>query len=183
MKLLLDFYFTFAKIGLFTIGGGITMFPLMQKELVEKKNWLNETELLDYFTIAQSVPGIIAVNSAILVAYKHRKSLGALFAALGLITPSFLIIVLLASLLSLVQGSRILASAFTGISAAVVALLFNTVLKIGKKTIVNIRSAILAIASFLLVFAFGVSPVIIILSALVLALGWSVIKLKKAPGK
>ena len=183
MKILLEFFITFAKIGLFTIGGGSAMLPLMQKEIVEKKKWVNEETLLDYFTISQSVPGIIAVNLAILAGYKNRKFPGAFFAALGVVTPSFFIIVIIAASLKMVQGSTILTNTFTAISAAVVALLFTTVLKLGKITIKNLRSVVLALSAFVLVAVFKISPATIIPVTLVIGIIWFIIQTKKAEKK
>ena len=95
-KSLINLFMSFFKIGLFTIGGGLAMIPLMEKELINKKRWINDEELLDYYAVGQSTPGIIAVNVATFVGYKQAGIIGGIFATLGIVTPSWIIITILA---------------------------------------------------------------------------------------
>ena len=97
MKEYLKLFFTFAKIGCFTFGGGYAMLPLLQREIVEKNSWAEEEELMDYFAIGQCTPGIIAVNTATFIGYKRKGIIGGIFATLGLIFPSLVIITIIAA--------------------------------------------------------------------------------------
>lgn len=98
IKNLFNLYFSFAKIGTFTIGGGLAMMPMMQSELIEKRKWITDEELIDYYAVGQSTPGIVAVNVATFVGYKQMGIIGGVFATLGMVTPSLVIIMILASL-------------------------------------------------------------------------------------
>ena len=100
MPLLLDLFCAFFRIGLFTFGGGYAMLPLLQREIVEKKKWATEEEMLDYFAVGQCTPGVIAVNTATFVGFKEKKLSGAIFATLGIVSPSLVIITVIAALLS-----------------------------------------------------------------------------------
>ena len=99
MKEYFDLFLTFAKIGGFTFGGGYAMLPIMQKELVEKKDWTTNEELLNYYAVGQCTPGIIAVNVSTFVGYQKKGILGSIFSTLGVVTPSIIIIILIASFL------------------------------------------------------------------------------------
>ena len=98
MKQLLELFLTFAKIGGFTFGGGIAMLPMLQKEIVEKKNWATQEELMDYYAIGQCTPGIIAINTATFVGYKQKGTIGGIVATLGMAFPSVVIITIIAAL-------------------------------------------------------------------------------------
>ena len=98
MPLLLDLFCAFFRIGLFTFGGGYAMLPLLQREIVEKKKWATEEEMLDYFAVGQCTPGVIAVNTATFVGFKEKKLSGAIFATLGIVSPSLVIITVIAAL-------------------------------------------------------------------------------------
>ncbi|MDR1894529.1 MAG: chromate transporter [Spirochaetales bacterium] len=182
MKALFDLSFVFFKIGLWTIGGGYAMVPLMQKELVEKRRWLTETEFLDFFTIAQSTVGIIALNTAILTAYKLKGIPGAIAAVLGFITPSLVIISLIAAFLGRFRESPYMDRAFSGIAAAVTALLLNTVIKVGRNTIKTLPGFLIAAAALAGLRLFKVSPALIILGCLVLGLGLAFLNRRRDRG-
>lgn len=161
----LDFYLTFARVGVCTFGGGYAMLPILQREVVEKKGWADEEELADYFAIGQCTPGIIAVNTATFVGYKHGGIPGALCATLGLVSPSVLIISLIATLLTTVTQYPIVNHALAGVNACVVALIASSVLKLGKAALkdwvtVGIYLAVLAAA-----LGLDASPVLLILCA------------------
>ena len=96
---LFDLYISFFKIGLFTFGGGLAMIPMLEKEIVDKRNWCTTEEIMDYYAVGQCTPGIIAVNTATFVGYKYRGVLGGIMTTLGVITPSLLIITLIATFL------------------------------------------------------------------------------------
>ena len=171
MPLLLDLYCTFFRIGLFTFGGGYAMLPLLQREIVEKKKWATEEEILDYFAVGQCTPGIIAVNTATFVGFKEKKLSGAIFATLGIVSPSIVIITVIAALLSNFAHIAAVQNAFAGIRVAVCVLILNSVVKLWKKSVVDK----LTLGIFLAVF-FGsvllssVSPVVFVVAAAVLGI-------------
>ena len=151
MHVYLELFWTFAKIGACTFGGGYAMLPILQRELVEKRGWATEEQLSDYFAIGQCTPGIIAVNTATFVGHKYRGVSGGVVATLGLVFPSLIIITLIAAFLSSFADSPLVQHALGGINACVVALIAVSVLKLGKSTLKNapavcIFLAVLALA-------------------------------------
>lgn len=166
LKELFTIYFAFFKVGAFTFGGGLAMMPMLQKELIEKKQWLTEEELIDYYAVGQSTPGIIAVNVATFVGYKRAGILGGIFGTLGIISPSLVIIMILANLINSISDYPIVQKALTGINVAVAALLTSVIINFAKKTIKNVWNAIFMLISFLLIFALKVPSFIVILFGL-----------------
>lgn len=150
-KMLLNLYWSFFKIGGLTFGGGLTMLPMLEHELVQNKKWVTEEELLDCYAIGQCTPGIIAVNTATFVGCKKGKVLGGIFSTLGMVTPSLVIITVAAMFLQLIMGNEIFQHAMMGIRSVVCALMVNTVLNLIKKSIVSYLSC----AIFALVLAAG----------------------------
>lgn len=168
IKNLFNLYFSFAKIGTFTIGGGLAMMPMMQSELIEKRKWITDEELIDYYAVGQSTPGIVAVNVATFVGYKQMGIIGGVFATLGMVTPSLVIIMILASLINSINDFPIIQKALKGINVAVAALLTSTIINFMKKTIKKFTNAIFMMISFLLVFVFKLPSFWIILFALLI---------------
>ena len=168
IKNLFNLYFSFAKIGTFTIGGGLAMMPMMQSELIEKRKWITDEELIDYYAVGQSTPGIVAVNVATFVGYKQMGIIGGIFATLGMVTPSLVIIMILASLINSINDFPIIQKALKGINVAVAALLTSTIINFMKKTIKKFTNAIFMMISFLLVFLFKLPSFWIILFALLI---------------
>lgn len=136
-SLLLQLYGAFFRIGIFTFGGGLTMLPMLKFEVVEKKGWTTEEELLDMYAIGQCTPGIIAVNTATYVGYKKAGIIGGIFATLGMITPSILIITIVAAFLKQFMDNEWLAHALMGVRGIVCALMLNTVLTLAKKSLIH----------------------------------------------
>ncbi len=171
MPLLLDLFCAFFRIGLFTFGGGYAMLPLLQREIVEKKKWATEEELLDYFAVGQCTPGIIAVNTATFVGFKEKKLSGAIFATLGVVSPSLVIITVIAALLSNFAHIAAVQNAFAGIRVAVCVLILNSIVKLWKKSVVDKLTLGVFIAVFLgSVLLSHVSPVVFIVAAAVLGI-------------
>lgn len=168
IKNLFNLYFSFAKIGTFTIGGGFAMMPMMQSELIEKRKWITDEELIDYYAVGQSTPGIVAVNVATFVGYKQMGIIGGIFATLGMVSPSLVIIMILASLINSINDFPIIQKALKGINVAVAALLTSTIINFMKKTIKKFTNAIFMMISFLLVFVFKLPSFWIILFALLI---------------
>ncbi len=163
----IELYLAFVKIGTFTFGGGLAMMPIMQRELIEKRGWLTEEELIDYFAIGQSTPGIIAVNVATFVGYKRLGWFGGIIGTLGVVTPSWVIIMLLAGAISSVDKYPLAQKALKGINVAVAALLTSVIVKFSKKTIKNIWNAFFMLLAFVLIYFLKVQSVWIIIASLI----------------
>ena len=171
MPQLLDLFCAFFRIGLFTFGGGYAMLPLLQREIVEKKKWATEEEMLDYFAVGQCTPGVIAVNTATFVGFKEKKLSGAIFATLGIVSPSLVIITVIAALLSNFAHIAAVQNAFAGIRVAVCVLILNSIVKLWKKSVVDKLTLGVFIAVFLgSVLLSHVSPVVFIVAAAVLGI-------------
>ncbi len=161
-KELWEIFVTFFKIGAFTIGGGYAMLPLIEKEVVEHKKWIDEEDIIDIFAIVQSVPGVIAINTSMFVGYKKAKLRGAVSAAIGVILPSFFTIIAIYYILSGIKDNIFLQKAFEGIRAGVTALIFITAIKLTRKTIKGYISAVLAVTAFILMVFFEIHAVLLI---------------------
>ena len=170
MKDLFDLFLTFARIGGFTFGGGYAMLPMLQKELVDKKKWATEETLLDYYAIAQCTPGVIAVNTATLVGYRLKGVLGGIAATLGVIFPSIIIITIIAAVLNNFAELAVVKNAFIGIRACVCALILDSVIKLGRKAITDRITLFIAIAVFLGMCIFDISPIITVVGAALIGL-------------
>ncbi len=160
-----ELYFSFFKIGAFTFGGGYAMLPMLERECVDKHGWADRDELLDYFAIGQCTPGIIAVNTATFVGSKQKGTLGAAVATLGVITPSIIIILLIASLLANFAHIPAVQYAFGGIRVAVGVLILNAVVKLYKSNVKQWWGILLCIAAFICIAVFSLSPVWVVLGA------------------
>ena len=167
VKKALKLFTTFFKIGAFTFGGGLAMMPIMQRELIEKRGWLTEEELIDYFAIGQSTPGIIAVNVATFVGYKRLGWFGGIIGTLGVVTPSWVIIMILAGAISSVDKYPLAQKALKGINVAVAALLTSVIVRFSKKTIKNLWNAFFMLLAFVLIYFFKVQSVWIIIASLI----------------
>ena len=165
MKELFDLFWTFSKIGALTFGGGYAMLPLIQREIVENKKWSTEKEILDYYAVGQCTPGVIAVNTATFIGYKLRGIIGGIVATLGVIFPSIVIILIIATFLQNFADLAIVQSAFAGIRVAVVALIITTVVKLIKSSIKDYLGVIIAIIAFVISAFIGLSPVYVVIAA------------------
>ncbi len=165
IKELLRLYFAFFRIGAFTFGGGYAMLPMIEKEVVNKYKWASMEEIMDYFAIGQCTPGIIAVNTATFIGYKNKGIWGGILATLGVVTPSLIIISLIATILGEISDLPIVVHAFSGIGVAVCAILIQAVLKLAKAGCSDVFTYIVAIASFILSFVFDIPTVLIIVVA------------------
>lgn len=159
-------FLTFFKIGAATFGGGYAMLPILQREIVENKNWCTDTDLMNYFAIGQCTPGMIAVNVATFVGYKKRKFTGALCATLGMISPSVIIITLLSICFSNFEKNILLQHALSGVRICVCVLIADVIIKTGRQSITDIPS------TFIFILVLGItlwspsSPILsVILSA------------------
>lgn len=165
MKILMDMFITFFKIGAFTLGGGYAMLPIIQKEVVKKKKWIGETEFLDMVAISQSAPGPLAVNISAFVGQKMKGLMGLITSTLGAILPSFIIIILVASVFLGIENSPVVQRVFQGIRPAVVALIAVPVISMGKTAKVNKKNFIIPLSAAVLVAVFKITPIYVILGA------------------
>ena len=170
-------FLTFLKIGAFTIGGGYAMLPLIQREVVDK-GWLSKEDFIDLFSVAQSLPGIFAVNISIFVGYKLKKVPGGVVCALGSILPSFFIILAIALFFTHVQDNVWVEKAFKGLRPAVVALIAVPCLTTARSIKMSYKELIIPVVAALLIWQGGLSPVWIILAAIIGGLVYGV-KIKK----
>ena len=143
MNLYLDLFLTFAGVGVCTFGGGYAMLPILQREIVEKKEWATEAELTDYFAIGQCTPGVIAVNTATFVGQKQKSIPGGIVATLGLVFPSIVIILVIAAFLQSFADLPVVIHAFAGVRACVCALILSSVLKLRKSSLVDGPTAVI----------------------------------------
>lgn len=162
MNFYIEAFYTFFKIGLFTIGGGYAMVPLIEEEVVNKKKWLIQEDFIDLLAVSQSVPGVFAVNISIFIGYKLKKFPGALALALGAILPSFLIILGIALFFQRFKEYETVENIFKGIRPAVVALIAAPTFTLAKSAKINKYNVWIPIISALLIWLMGVSPVYII---------------------
>lgn len=176
-----ELFTAFVRIGVLTFGGGVAMLPMLEKECIEKHQWATEDEMMDYFAVGQCTPGVIAVNTATFIGYKTRGNVGGIVATLGVVFPSFAIIVAMASVLKMFQDNVYVMKAFSGIRVAVCALMLSAVLRLAKKAVTNIPTAVVAVVSFALQVFLGVSPVYIVIGGI--AIGLAVFACGKGKGE
>ena len=156
---------TFFKIGIFPLGGGYAMIPLIEEEVVNRHRWVSKEELLDLIAIAQSCPGVFAINIAIFVGYKLRKLRGALATAFGTALPSFLIILAIAIFFAAFKDNPVIAALFRGIRPAVVALIAVPTFRMAQSAKIGWTNFWIPVVSALLIWLLGVSPIYIIIVA------------------
>ena len=183
MKELFTLFGLFFKIGIMTFGGGYAMLPILERELVTKRGYVTMEEIMDYFAVGQCTPGIIAVNTATFIGFKRKGILGGVFATVGVVTPSVIIITLLASALKLIAGNEIANSAFAGISVAVCALVIQAILKLIKTGVKDALTLGVALGAFLAMFFLDASPIIVIIATAVIGVLAKRLFDKSAPKK
>lgn len=163
--MLWDLFFTFAKVGVMTFGGGYAMLPILQREVVENKGWATEEELADYFALGQCTPGVIAVNTATFIGSKKKGVIGGIIATLGVVFPSFFIISLIATVLTSFSELTVVKHAFAGIRCAVVVLIFNSVIKLFKGAVKDYYTLFIFLAVFLVSLFTSISTVWFVIAA------------------
>lgn len=180
LKQLAELFTVFFKIGAITFGGGLAMLPLLRREVVEKRNWATDEEMLDYFAIGQSTPGVIAINVATFTGYKVRGVFGSIIATVAIVLPSLIIITIIAALTSTenVRNIAALQKVLSGINVAVAALLLSALIDLGKKTVVDGVTLCIAIGSFIAMRIFSISAVWIVLCGAIVGIAVKVIKEK-----
>ncbi len=176
-----DLFTSFLKIGLFTIGGGYAMVPLIEREVVTRRGWVSGRDFLDLLTLAQSIPGPIALNSASFVGYNTRGYKGALAALMGIVLPSFTIILLVALFFTTIRDNVVVEAAFKAMRPVVIALILSPMISFmrGMKWL----SIVVVVATMALIFYLDLSPAVVILAAAIAAIVWTLFATKRKEGR
>lgn len=178
MKKKWQLFISFFKIGAFTIGGGYAMIPLMQREIVEKKRWLDDEEVLNMVAISESTPGVLAVNFATYVGYKVAGLLGSIIATISVVIPSFIMILLISLFLNAFSSNQTIQSFLLGIKSAVVILLLMAVIKLLKINKFSLFNLMMMSLSLILIFTFKISVFYLLIGGAIIGIIYGVIKTK-----
>ena len=170
MSQLFEIFWSFLKIGAFTFGGGYAMIPLIQHEVIHRRGRLSEQEFIELLTIAQTAPGPISLNTAVFVGYKYRRYWGALAAIMGVVIPSFVIILLIAIFFAGIRNNIWVDAAFTGMRPAVVALIVAPIVGLTKG--MHWRGVSIALATAVVVWYFGFSPIWLLIAGAIGGVLW-----------
>ena len=162
MKQLWKLFLAFARVGVMTFGGGYAMIPILEREIVDRHGWATEEELMDYYAVGQCTPGVIAVNTATFIGYKVAGTVGGIVATFGVVFPSVVIITVIAGILTNFADVPAVKSAFAGSHVCVRVLIFNAVLKLWKKAVVDKITLVLFLGVFLLSVFFDISPIVFV---------------------
>ena len=180
MNQLLDLFLTFARIGGLTFGGGYAMLPILQREVVEKRHWATEEELMDYYAIGQCTPGVIAVNTATFVGQGLAGPIGGIVATLGVVFPSLIIITVIAAFIQNFAHLAIVQNALAGIRVCVCVLIFNAVVKLWKKAVIDMPTLVICLLVILGSTLTDLSPIVFVIFA---AAAGIILKNKEAASK
>ena len=170
MKTCLQLIVSFFKVGLLTFGGGLSMFPMLEREMIERRGWCTKEEILDYYAVGQCTPGIIAVTVSAFIGWRQKKALGAILGPLAVILPGVVIVLMLATALSFVADHPAVQSALAGVRVAVAALVTVSVVNILRDTVKRWWQAAIAVAAFIPVAVFGTNPAWVVVSAALIGL-------------
>ena len=173
-----ELFYSFLKIGTFTIGGGYAMIPLMEQELVDKRQWMSREEFLDQLALSQSMPGVLAVNMATGLGYRLRGLRGAVSAIAGNIVMPIVFILILAMLFRHFRDNIFIERFFMGVRPAVVALIAAPVFRLAQSAKITWRTCWIPILAALLIWLFDVSPILIILAAIILGFAYGRVKIR-----
>ncbi|MCY1152954.1 MAG: chromate transporter [Sphaerochaetaceae bacterium] len=167
---LVSLFTSFASIGAITFGGGYAMLPFLEREVCDKRAWIKNEELLDFYALGQCTPGIIAINVATYIGYKKRGFLGALFSSIGIIFPSIFIITIISALFINFQDNQYVISAVAGIKVVVCALIANSIYRLVKKSIIDKTTFSLFIIALICLFIFKINIYLLILLSIIAGL-------------
>lgn len=182
-NLYLQLFYEFFKLGLFTIGGGMAMVPLIQDIVVDKKGWMSEEEAVDCIAVSQGLPGVIAINMATYIGRQKKGMLGSVCATAGVILPSFIIIILIVELLQGIGDNPYLNGALMGIKAAATGLIAHSAYKVGKKVLTGAFQWALAVGAFAAIIFLGINAVWVIVAGILLGLLYTSKNEKKCGGE
>ena len=167
---LLDIYLVCFKMGAVTFGGGYAMLPILRREIVQARKWVDEETIMEYYALSQGLPGIIAVNVSVFIGYKHKGSLGATAAALGMISPCIIIISLIAACLTSFQDNPYVRHALNGITACVAALILDAVVALWKKGVKDTLGIVLCFGIMALTLLTKVNPIFLIVACAIIGI-------------
>lgn len=167
MKKIIEMFLCFLRIGAFTFGGGYAMIPLIEKEFVDNKNWISKEDFVDIIVLSQSLPGALAVNSSLFVGYKIFGVVGAVLALLGVVIPSFTIIIVISLLFVKFRQNPIVNSAFNGIKSAVPMLILFAIISLGKSLKKNVPTITILLISVFLLLYFNLHPILLIIFSII----------------
>lgn len=179
MKEFFEIFKAAFRVGIFTFGGGYAMLPILQREVVETRGWVSEEEVLDYYAIGQCLPGVIMVNTMIFVGQKRKGTIGGIVAALGTVCPALIIITLIAALLSNFADLPAVKNAFAGIRVCVCVLIFNAVLKLWKKSVIDWKCLVLFFVVAIGSLFTDITPVVFVIFAAVAGIVIKTLEVKK----
>lgn len=179
MKELLEIFLVSFRVGIMTFGGGYAMLPILQREVVETREWVSEEEVLDYYAIGQCLPGIIMVNTMIFIGQKQKGNIGGIVAAIGTVFPALIIITVIAALLTNFADVPAVKHAFAGIRVCVCVLIFNAVLKLWKSSVVDWKCFVIFIAVALASLITSLTPVLFVILSAVMGIAISCLEVKK----
>ncbi len=166
----LQLFLIFLKIGAFTFGGGFAMVPLIEREVAKRKKWITDKDMCDILAISQSFPGAIAINSSTIIGFRVSGYSGAIFATLGVVLPSFIIITLIATVFTYIMDIGVVQAAFKGIGACVVSLLIVAAIRIGRGAVRGVVSILITLASLALLLWLKIHPIYIIILGIIIGL-------------
>ena len=168
--IILELFASFFMIGLFSFGGGYAMIPLIEREVVRNQVWLTAQQFIDILAVAEITPGPIAINSATFVGYKMAGLWGGLAATLGVVTPSLIAVMTIAYLFVRFQGAPQLKAALAAVRPVVVVLIFSAAISVGRQTITDVRSAVIATIVLILMLRTKLNPILLLLAAGILGI-------------
>ena len=171
-----DLYITFFKIGAILIGGGYVILPILKKEIIDNKNWITEEQLVDYYAISQSLPGLIAANISIFVGYKLKGKIGAIISTLGIITAPFICINVIAIVMAQIINSPAFKGILWGVSIGVIVLIIASIQELWKKAITDKFTLIIFLFFLIAILKFNIAPTPIIISSIIIGIFYKRIK-------
>lgn len=178
MKDLFGIYLAFFRMGIVTFGGGYAMLPILQREAVEKKRWVTQEEVMDFYALSQGLPGIIAVNVSVFIGYHCKRVSGAVAAALGVVSPCVIVITIIAAFLTNFQDNPYVRHAFAGVAVGVSALILDAVVGLWKKGVKDVLGLVLCILVFLGTAFTEISPILMIFAAALIGIAAGKIRLR-----
>ncbi|PWA10378.1 chromate transporter [Pueribacillus theae] len=179
LKTLYKLFFTFLKVSPITFGGGYAMLPLIEREVVKRRKWLNEHEVVDILTVAQTAPGAVAINSAIFIGYRVAGLLGSIVALFGIMLPNLLIVIIAIFMYFAFRDNPIIEAVFNGLASAVIALIVYAAYMIGRTAISDLTTIVIALISFIILIFLNVNPVLLILGGGFVGLIFSKLKVTR----
>lgn len=165
MEILIRLYLAFLKIGTFSFGGGYAMLPFIQREIVEKNNWISMSQFTDIIGISQMTPGPVAINSATFVGYKVSGVLGSVIATLGVITTSFILVPIINKLLNKFKESKVIKGALLGMRPVLIALIIYAFIDLAKEAYIDVKSIIITLIIGVILLSKKVHPILVIVIA------------------